>query len=357
MRYFHERPEVPLGLARSVHGLLEDGGAALGVAELALSLHPQRHGEHDVGVLRGQGGIHLVDHDERVEDALVVSAFAKETGEVRHGLRPIVMGGPHEVDVALGKLAEHLHRVHAGSLDLVEVALREIPDSLGVAAVLLVCHQEVGRQAVAERAHFAGGAAGGGLPGQREGAAAGLGDLAGQQVDVVNAMVHPCAAVVLVHAHLGQLLEVLDGHAGELRGVLEGVGFQARGVLLEGDRAHRVHLRADLALVVAVLEGVADVLGALLELQVVVHEGLVVLLLRHEVVCDAVRDGEVGVRMEDHRLVGARARARSDGAEIVVLHALARELAGRQARVQHGVRFGHVGAPGDEHVGFVEVAV
>ena len=184
-------------------------------------------------------------------------------------------------------------------------------------------------------------------------------------------MVHPCAAVVLVHAHgpqrhdllvrirehLGQLLEVLDGHAGELRGVLEGVGFQARGVLLEGDGAHRVHLRADLALVVAVLEGVADVLGALLELQVVVHEGLVVLLLRHEVVCDAVRDGEVGVRMEDHRLVGARARARSDGAEIVVLHALARELAGRQARVQHGVRFGHVGAPGDEHVGFVEVAV
>ena len=190
-------------------------------------------------------------------------------------------------------------------------------------------------------------------------------------MDVVDVVVHPRAAVVLVHAHgpqrhdllvrvgehAGQLLEVLDGHAGQLGGVLEGVGLEARGVLLEGDGGHGIHLRADVALVVAVLEGVADVLGALLELQVVVHERLVVLLLLDEVVGDAVRDGEVGVRMEDHRLVGARARARPDGAQIVVLDVLALELAGGQARVQHGVRFGHVGAPGDEHVGLVEVAV
>ena len=370
VRHLHERPQVPLGLARRVHGLLEHRRAPLGVAELALSLHPQGHGQHDVGVLGGQRRVHLVHHDERVEDALLV-ALAQEAGEVRHGLRPVVVRGPQEVEVALRHLAEDLHRVHAGLLDGVEVALGQIPDGLGVAAVLGVGHQEVGGQAVRERAHLAGRAAGRGLAGERERAAAGAGDLAGEQVDVVDVVVHPGAAVVLVHAHrpqrhdvlvgVGELererLQVLRRHAGELRGVLEGVGRQARGVLLERDGAHGVDGLAHVACVVAVVGGVADVLGALLELQVVVHEGFVVLLVLHEVVRDAVRDGQVGVRLEQHDRVGAHGRAGAQRAQVVVLHVLARELPGREARVQHGVRLGHVGAPGDEHVGVVEVGV
>ena len=43
--HFHEHPEIPLGLARGVHGLLEHGRAALAVAEGALALDP--HGWQD----------------------------------------------------------------------------------------------------------------------------------------------------------------------------------------------------------------------------------------------------------------------------------------------------------------------
>ena len=50
-------------------------------------------------------------------------------------------------------------------------------------------------------AHLAGGAAGAGLAGQAEGAVAGLGLLAQQQVHHVGLLVHPAAAGVLVHAH------------------------------------------------------------------------------------------------------------------------------------------------------------
>ena len=111
-------------------------------------------------------------------------------------------------------------------------------------------------------------------------------------------MVHSAHdALVGVGEHFErERLQVLRRHAGKLGGVLEGVGRQARGVLLERDGAHGVDGLAHVARVVAVVGGVADVLGALLELQVVVHEGLVVLLVLHEVVRDAVRDGQVGVR-------------------------------------------------------------
>ena len=154
--------------------------------------------------------------------------------------------------------------------DLVEVALGQIPDRLGVAAMLRVRHQQVGRQAMAERAHFAGRAAGRRLARSSEnGPLARLGDLAGEQVDVVNAdgssTCRGCAgsrpwstATCTFLIRIGDTPRASSsrssaGHAGELRGVLEGVGLQARGVLLERDGAHRVHLLADLALVVAVL--------------------------------------------------------------------------------------------------------
>ena len=62
-----------------------------------------------------------------------------------------------------------------------------------LAAVLRVGDHEVCGQAVREGAHLARGAAGAGLAGEAEGAVARLGDLAAEQVAVVDVVVHPGA--------------------------------------------------------------------------------------------------------------------------------------------------------------------
>ena len=67
--------------------------------------------------------------------------------------------------------------------------------------MLRVHDDHVGRQTVGKGADFACRTAGGGLAGERERAVARLGDLAHQQVDVVDHVVHPGAAGVLVEAH------------------------------------------------------------------------------------------------------------------------------------------------------------
>ena len=161
----------------------------------------------------------------------------------------------------------------------------------------------------------------------------------------------------LVGEHLGQLLDILGRHAGKLGGVLQGVGGQTRGEGFESDGLHIVDGLADVALVVAVVGGVADVLGALLELHVVGHEVVVVLVVHDEVVRDGVGDGDVAARAEGEHLVGRGRGASGHGGHVVVAHGLVGELAGRQARVQHGMGLGHVGAPGDEDVGLVDVGV
>ena len=57
---------------------------------------------------------------------------------------------------------------------------RQLPDFLGLFAVILVGNHHIRRQSMGESAHFTGGAAGGGLAGQGEGTVARGGDLAGQ---------------------------------------------------------------------------------------------------------------------------------------------------------------------------------
>jgi hypothetical protein len=135
-------------------------------------------------------------------------------------------------------------------------AFRQLPDLLGVLAMLGVGHHHVGRQAVGKGADFARRAAGRRLAGQRERAVARLGDLAGQQVDVVDHVVHPGAAGVLVEAHgpeaddlllrvgiqLGQLLEALGRHAGQLGHLLERVFGDELLELVEGDRPRTCRL-------------------------------------------------------------------------------------------------------------------
>ena len=84
---------------------------------------------------------------------------------------------------------------------------------------------------------------------------------------------------------------------------------------------------------------------------------MVVLVVHDEVVRDGVGDGNIAARTEGEHLVGRGRGARGHGGHIVVAHVSIGELAGRQARVQHGMGLGHVGAPGDEDVGLVDVGV
>ena len=111
-----------------------------------------------------------------------------------------------------------------------------------------VVDDHVRGQSVGEGADLARRAAGRRLAGQREGAVAGLGLLAGQQVHHVGLLVDPGAADVLVEAHgperddlavrvdvvVGELLELLLEGVERLVGVALGqLGDEVEGVGLE----------------------------------------------------------------------------------------------------------------------------
>ena len=98
----------------------EHGRAALAVAESALALDP--HGRrHHVGILAGQRRVHLGHADEGVVDARG-SPRPRKRVRLRHRHGPVVVGA-QRIDTALGRLAEHLHRVVAGFLDGVRYPL------------------------------------------------------------------------------------------------------------------------------------------------------------------------------------------------------------------------------------------
>ena len=151
------------------------------------------------------------------------------------GLQVVVDLHPVGVEQAVLQHPVLQHRVIAGLVG--NGAFRQLPDLLGLVAMRLVGHHHVGGQAVREGADLARGAAGRGLAGERERAVAGLGDLSGQQMDVVDEIVAPDAAGVLVEAHgpeaddldlrvgieLGQRLEPVERHAGHLRRLLQRV--------------------------------------------------------------------------------------------------------------------------------------
>ena len=167
-RDFEQHPHVPLGIAHRLHGLFEHRGAALRIAELALAFHPHCHGENDVGILGRKRRIHFVHRDERVENTRVLAVFAQETRQIRQRLRPVVVCAPQEIDVAFRHFTEELDRVIAGRFDFVEVAFGQIPNGFGIATMRLVGHHEVGRQAMAERAHLARRSACARLSGERK---------------------------------------------------------------------------------------------------------------------------------------------------------------------------------------------
>ncbi|MNI21703.1 hypothetical protein D3C73_752350 [compost metagenome] len=209
-------------------------------------------------------------------------------------------------------------------------AVRDLPEFLCVFAVLRISHSHVGRQAVGKRADLAGGAAGRRLAGQREGAVARLGDFTGQEMDVVDHLVGPDAADVLVEAHsperhdldlgvgikLGQLFKECFVDTCKLGYLVERVFGN---VLLEGFEIDRRHLgrlgrtgRLDFQRVFGA-QAITDVGRRLHELGVLVDEFLVDATGLDDVVGDVVEDRQIRAGLEDQRNVGKVHAAMGEG--------------------------------------------
>ncbi|MNE43013.1 hypothetical protein D3C80_1371670 [compost metagenome] len=133
--------------------------------------------------------------------------------------------GPVHVEYAI---LEHAALLNGVKTDLfLDGPGRQLPDFFRSGTVFGIGHHQVGGQAVREGPDFTGGAAGGRLAGEGEGAVARFADLAGKQVNVVDQVVGPDATGMLVETHgperydlafrvgikLGQGLEAFRWHA------------------------------------------------------------------------------------------------------------------------------------------------
>ena len=235
-----------------------------------------------------------------------------------------------------------------------------------------------------EGADLARGTAGGRLAGERERAVARLRDLAHQQVDVVDHVVHPGTAGVLVEAHgpergdlairiginLSHALEVGLGHTRELGGLLQRVLGDVGGELLERHvlGLARVALGLAVGAGIAVVgriylermvaaQAVADVGLTALELDVLGDEVLVHRTGRDDVMADVVQHRQVGLRLEDHRVVGELVGAMLEGRQHVHLTPRMGQTTVGDAAPQDGVHLGHVRAPKHEGVGVLDVVI
>lgn len=187
----------------------------------------------------------------------------------------------------------------------------------------------------------------------------------------MQVVVHPRTAIVLINAHgpqahhaqigvgehFAQISKVLDGNARKLARVLERIVRQARGVFLKRACSGFVDRFAQVAFIVAILVGVADVFGAHFELQVVAHEISIVFLILNKVVRNAVRNGQVGARAEQQNLIGACRSSGFHRGNVDMANAFILKFVRGESRIEHRMRLGHVGTPGDENVGIVEIFI
>ena len=104
-------------------------------------------------------------------------------------------------------------------------------------------------------------------------------------------------------------------------------------------------------------QAVTDVGDALAEVHVPGHELLVHLAVLDDVVADVVEDGQVGLRLEDHAVVGQLEAAVLEGGEHMHFAALVGQAAVGDAAPQHRVHLGHVRAPEHEGVGLLDVVI
>ena len=186
-----------------------------------------------------------------------------------------------------------------------------------------VCHFAV-RQAVGEGSHFAQGAASARLSRQREWAVSRLGDLSNQQMDVVNEVVDPRAARVLVHAHAPvadhfpprvaidrrHVPDVFGRHSRELFHLVWRVLFEHLLEFREGQIARLFRERK------LVFSAVADLRLARVERNMAFHKCLIHPTVTNDFVTDGIGHGEIGLRLEQNRTVGGHTGARAARGEV-----------------------------------------
>ncbi|MNY08899.1 hypothetical protein D3C86_1417790 [compost metagenome] len=299
--------------------------AAFGIAIGAFFFHPHGAGQDQVGGLGGNGGVDVRDDDEVFR---VAPAWQDFLHDVRPGVHVVAGLGPIHVEDAVLEHAALLHRVKTDFL--LNGAGRQFPDLLCGGAVLGVGHYHVGGQTVGEGADLPSSATSRGLAGQREGAVARFADLAGEQVDVVDQVVGPHPACVLVETHgperhdlafgisieFSQGLEAFRGNAGLFRGTFQGVGFDERSELLEGHVGPGIGLVGILRLFfpwIVRTQAVADVIGAFGEAGVLADEILIDRTAFNDVVGNVIEDQQVGLRLEYHGNIGQFETAMLEG--------------------------------------------
>ena len=346
---FDGLPEVVPGLAGRLHLLEPLLAATLGIAVDPFLFHPTGGGEDHVGQFGGLGGVDVGDDDEPAVPLLGAGPVAVQLG---HGLEGVRDLDPDDLQIPPVQGTEHLHGVERRLVR--DLRHRHVPDLGRLFPVLRIGHHHVRREAVGKGPHLAGGAAGRGLAGEGHGVFAGSADLAGEEVDVVDQVVDPGAAGVLVEAHGPEgvdlavpvavegrhLLDGLDRHAGELGDIFRGVRLEELLVLLEGHRLGIVHEELGL-----VLQAIADVFLPFLEDHVLLDEILVVFLVPDDDVGDAVQERQVGLGDELDIHVGHLGGAGPAGPEVDDLHLGILQPVVDEPGEEDRVHLGHVGPP------------
>ena len=331
--------------------------AAFGIAIGAFLLHPHRGRENEIGRACRHRRIGVRHDDEIVGIAIAEIGFFVL---VRRRLEVVVDLHPIGVEQAI---LQHPVLQHGVVARLVaDGAFGKFPDAFGDIAMRLVGHHQIGRQAVREGADLARGAASRGLAGERERAVARLGDFSRQQMDIVDQIVAPDAAGVLVEAHgpeagdldlrvgieLGQRLEPVGRHAGHRGGFLDRVVRDELGVFLERDVGGVVCLAAPGGFLLQRMLGtkpIADVGLAALEQRVLGDEVLVDAAGLDDVVGDGVEQVQIGVRLEHHADVGEIERAVLEGRQHRDAHMRRAQPSVGDPRPQNRVHLRHIGAP------------
>ncbi len=364
----HQLPQVGLGPFRCLHLLVPELGAALCVAVGPLFLHPHGGGQDEVSGLGGNSRVRVRDHDEVARVAIARQAIGIHVGA---GLHVVVAHHPVGVELAI---LEHAILQHGVVTHLLRNgAFRQFPDLLGDGAMLGIGHHHVGWQTVGKGAYFPRGTARRRLASQGEGARARLGDLAGQQVDVVAEVVGPDTASMLVETHgpvrdhllarisieLGQFFQLLFGDAGELGDRLHIVVGHELGKFFEGHRSGIATVRVLRFLLQRVgrTQTITDVGGTFLEHGVLVDEVPVHLVVLNDVVGDIVEDRQIGLGREDDAVIRQFEAAVLESGEHVHLHIRVGEAAIGHPRPEDGVHLGHVGAPQHEGIGLLDIVI
>ena len=240
-------------------------------------------------------------------------------------------------------------------------------------AVFFVRNHHVRRQTVGERTDFTRGTAGGRLTGQRERTAAWLGDFTGQQVQVIDQVVGPHAAGMLVEAHrpvgddfflrigiqLRQLFQLIFRYAGHFGGFIQRVLGNKGFVVLKAHRLRGIGSRVFRRFFQRMgwTQTVTDVRHTFTQINVLAKEILVDRIVLNDVVSDVVEDHQIGLRREDHAVIRQLKAAVLESGEHRDINIGIGQTTVGDARPQDRVHLRHIRAPQDESICMLDIVI